>query len=70
MPGTKKTSMYRRSRKGRFFGKRKHEEMAETAAVGTPTVVRPLSLTICSPPKKNRSEEKINRNCPIVQKED
>ena len=70
MPGTKKTSMYRRSRKGRFFGKRKHEEMAETAAVGTPTVVRPLSLTICSPPKKNRSEEKINRNCPIVQKEE
>ena len=77
MTGTKQRSCYRKSRKGTFFGKRKHDKSAnidsvqETSDIGEDTSPSTNKGTpVHSPPKKNRSLEKIASNCPLAEKEE
>ena len=61
MTGTKQRSVYRKKRKRTFGGVKKQDlPMQSTARNDTDTTVG------SSPPKKNRSFEKINRNCPLI----
>ena len=69
MPGSKQRSTYRKKRARVFAGRRKQEVALEEsdgngAALGH--VSTPSSSTAHSPPKRNRSEEKINENCPLI----
>ena len=71
MPGNKQRTRYRRKRTGVFTGKRKQDVLSEEigghVALGHTT---PSNAALAhSPPKKNRSEEKINENCPLIIKQ-
>ena len=74
MVGTKKTSQYRKKRKGFFSGLRRQvvnqvEESDDTMDLQE-VEVGPLTLTpIKSPDKANRSKEKIERNYPLHEKD-
>ena len=65
MKGTKQRICYRKSRKGKFCGKRKREEsfhgLDTCGADAVPTIEGP---PVHSPPIKNRSLEKIKSSCP------
>ena len=72
MPGSKQRSTYRKKRARIFSGKRKQEvTLAESDGnVGSlGPVSTPSSSVAHSPPKRNRSEEKINENCPLIIKQ-
>eukprot|EP00795_Rhopilema_esculentum_P010875 gene10875-19698_t len=71
MPGNKQRTRYRRKRTGVFTGKRTQDVLSEEigghVALGHTT---PSNAALAhSPPKKNRSEEKINENCPLIIKQ-
>ena len=63
MVGKKDSSKYRRKRKG-FPGTQKQHMDSEAAASSSP-----LSSSISSPGKLNRSLDKIKRNCPLLKEE-
>ena len=76
MVGTKKTSVYRKKRKGAFSGRRKQEQYEygvedhESIREGFDGVVGPSTSTPGkSPVKGNKSFEKISRNCPLLEKD-
>ena len=71
MPGSKQRSTYRKKRARAFSGKRKQEvTLAESDGnVALGPVDRPSSGVAHSPSKRNRSEEKINENCPLIIKQ-
>ena len=72
MPGSKQRSTYRKKRARIFSGKRKQEvTLAESDGnVGSlGPVSTPSSSVAHSPPKRNKSEEKINENCPLIIKQ-
>ena len=64
MTGTKQRTVYRKKRKRTFGGVKKQDlTMQSTAGNDTDTIAG------SSPAKKNRSFEKINRNCPLIDSE-
>ena len=64
MTGAKQRTVYRKKRKRTFGGVIKQDlTMQSTASNDTDTIVG------SSLPKKNRSFEKINRNCPFIESE-
>ena len=60
MPGYKQTTKYNKRRKHVFSGVRKQEITTSELAGDVP-----VSENSCSPAKKNRSLDKITRNCPL-----
>eukprot|EP00795_Rhopilema_esculentum_P010569 gene10569-19301_t len=63
MPGKKKNTIYRKKRKRVFSGKRKQEQEHESNSED----LGPASSS--SPEKLNRSFEKIDNNCPLLEVE-
>ena len=64
MTGTKQRTVYRKKRKRTFGGVKKQDLPTQsTASNDTDTIAGSF------PAKKNRSFEKINRNCPLIDSE-
>ena len=64
MTGAKQRNVYRKKRKRTFGGVKKQDlPMQSTASNNTDTIAG------SSPLKKNRSFQKINRNCPLIEGE-
>ena len=64
MTGAKQRTVYRKKRKRTFGGVKKQDlPMQSTESNDTDTIAG------SSPAKKNRSFEKINRNCPLIDSE-
>ena len=64
MTGAKQRTVYRKKRK-RTFGGVKKQDLPIQSTVGNDTD----TIAGSSPAKKNRSFEKINRNCPLIESE-
>ena len=72
MPGNKQITRYRRKRTGVFTGKRKQDVLFEEIVGGHVALGHTTSSDAAlahSPPKKNRSKEKINEICPLIIKQ-
>lgn len=64
MPGNKQKTKYKLKRKNVFAGRRK-QEIQDGGDTEITTNIEPQ----ISPKKRNKSEEKLNRSCPLIQAE-